>query len=79
MRTIAQNTIVDSEIIAEMFNQVAKGKISASKLQKWFNDFIKKQEQAAKEYPDKYSRTRGGKIKIDSKDLEEWATYLYGD
>ena len=79
MRTIAQNTIVDSEIIAEMFNQVAKGKIPASKLQKWFTDFIKKQEQAAKEYPDKYSRTKGGKVKIESKDLEEWAAHLYGD
>ena len=79
MRTIAQNTIVDSEIIAEMFNQVAKGKIPASKLQKWFSDFIKKQEQAAKDYPNKYSRIKGGKVKIESKDLEEWAAHLYGD
>ena len=79
MRTIAQNTFVDSEIIAEMFNQVAKGKIPASKLQKWFSDFIKKQEQAAKDYPNKYSRTKGGKVKIESKDLEEWAAHLYGD
>ena len=79
MRTIAQNTIFDSEIIAEMFNQVAKGKIPASKLQKWFTDFIKNQEQAAKDYPDKYSRTKGGKVKIESKDLEEWAAHLYGD
>lgn len=79
MRTIAQNTIVDSEIVAEMFNQVAKGKIPASRLQKWFIDFIQKQEQAAKEYPDKYQRTKGGKVKIESKDLEEWAAHLYGD
>lgn len=79
MRTISQNTIVDSEIIAEMFNQVAKGKIPSSKLQKWFTDFIRKQEQAAKDYPNKYSRTKGGKVKIESKDLEEWAAHLYGD
>ena len=40
---------------------------------------LKKQEQAAKDYPNKYSRTKGGKVKIESKDLEEWAAYLYGD
>lgn len=79
MRTIAQNTIVDSEIIAMLYNSVSKGKISASKLQKWFTDFIKKQEQAARDYPDKYSRTKGGKVKIESKDLEEWASSLFGD
>ena len=79
MRTIAQNTIVDSEIIAEMFNQVAKGKIPASKLQKWFSDFIKKQEEAARDFPYKYSHTKGGKVKIESKDLEEWASHLFGD
>ena len=79
MRIIAQNTIVDSEIIAMLYNSVSKGKIPASKLQKWFSDFIKKQEQAARDYPDKYSRTKGGKVKIESKDLEEWASHLFGD
>lgn len=79
MRTIAQNTIVDSEIIAMLYNSVSKGKISASKLQKWFSDFIKKQEQSARDYPAKYSRTKGGKVKIESKDLEEWASHLFGD
>ena len=78
MRTIAQNTIVDSEIIAMLYNSVSKGKISASKLQKWFSDFIKKQEQSARDYPAKYSRTKGGKVKIESKDLEEWASRLFG-
>ena len=78
MRTIAQNTIVDSEIIAMLYNSVSKGKISASKLQKWFTDFIKKQEQSARDYPAKYSRTKGGKVKIESKDLEEWANSLFG-
>ena len=79
MRTIAQNTIVDSEIIAMLYNSVSKGKISASKLQKWFTDFIKKQEQSARDYPAKYSRTKGGKVKIESKDIEEWASHLFGD
>lgn len=79
MRTIAQNTIVDSEIIAMLYNSVSKGKISASKLQKWFTDFIKKQEQSARDYPAKYSLTKGGKVKIESKDLEEWASHLFGD
>lgn len=79
MRTIAQNMHFDSEVIANAFEQVTTGKIPESKLEKWFTDFIKKQEQAAKDYPDKYSRTKGGKITIESKDLEEWATYLYGD
>ena len=79
MRTIAQNTIVDSEIIALLYNSVSKGKISASKLQKWFSDFIEKQEQSARDYPAKYSRTKGGKVKIESKDLEEWASHLFGD
>lgn len=79
MRTIAQNTIVDSEIIAMLYNSVSKGKIPASKLQKWFSDFIKKQEKAARNFPDKYSRTKGGKVKIESKDLEEWASHLFGD
>lgn len=79
MRTIAQNTIVDSEIIAMIYNSVSKGKISASKLQEWFSDFIKKQEESARNFPDKYSRTKGGKIKIESKDLEEWASRLFGD
>lgn len=79
MRTIAQNTIVDSEIIAMFYNSVSKGKISASKLQKWFSDFIKKQEKAARDFPGKYSRTKGGKVKIESKDLEEWASHLFGD
>ena len=78
MRTIAQNTIVDSEIIAMLYNSVSKGKISASKLQKWFTDFIKKQEQSARDYPAKYSRTKGGKVKIESKDLEEWANNMFG-
>lgn len=78
MRTIAQNTIVDSEIIAMLYNSVSKGKISASKLQKWFSDFIKKQEQSARDYPAKYSRTKGGKVQIESKDLEEWANSLFG-
>lgn len=78
MRIIAQNTIVDSEIIAMLYNSVSKGKISASKLQKWFSDFIKKQEQSARDYPAKYSRTKGGKVKIESKDLEEWASHLFG-
>lgn len=78
MRTIAQNTIVDSEIIAMLYNSVSKGKISASKLQKWFSDFIKKQEQSARDYPAKYSRTKGGNVKIESKDLEEWANSLFG-
>ena len=79
MRTIAQNTIVDSEIIAMLYNSVSKGKIPVSKLQKWFSDFIKKQEKAARDFPDKYSRTKGGKVKIESKDLEEWASHLFGD
>lgn len=79
MRTIAQNTIVDSEIIAMFYNSVSKGKIPVSKLQKWFTDFIKKQEKAARDFPDKYSRTKGGKVKIESKDLEEWASHLFGD
>lgn len=79
MRTIAQNTIVDSEIIAMLYNSVSKGKISASKLQKWFTDFIKKQEQSARDYPAKYSRTKGGRVIIESKDIEEWASYLFGD
>lgn len=79
MRTIAQNTIVDSEIIAMLYNSVSKGKISASKLQKWFSDFIKKQEKSAREFPDKYTRTKGGNVKIESKDLEEWANSLFGD
>lgn len=79
MRIIAQNTIVDSEIIAMLYNSVSKGKISASKLQKWFTDFIKKQEEAARNFPGKYSRTKGGKIKIESKDLEQWASSLFGD
>lgn len=79
MRTIAQNTIVDSEIIAMFYNSGSKGKISASKLQKWFSDFIKKQEKAARDFPGKYSRTKGGKVKIESKDLEEWASHLFGD
>lgn len=78
MRTIAQNTIVDSEIIAMLYNSVSKSKISASKLQKWFTDFIKKQEQSARDYPAKYSRTKGGKLKIASKDFEEWANSLFG-
>ena len=79
MRTIARNTIVDSEIIAMLYNSVSKGKISASKLQKWFSDFIKKQEKSAREFTDKYTRTKGGKVKIESKDLEEWASRLFGD
>lgn len=79
MRTIAQNTIVDSEIIAMLYNSVSKGKIPVSKLQKWFSDFIKKQEKAARDFPDKYSRTKGDKVKIESKDLEEWASHLFGD
>lgn len=79
MRTIAQNTIVDSEIIAMLYNSVSKGKISESKLQKWFTDFIKKQEQSARDYPAKYSRTKGGKVRIESKDLEEWSSHLFGD
>lgn len=79
MRAIAQNTIVDSEIIAMLYNSVSKGKISASKLQKWFTDFIKKQEQSARDYPAKYSRTKRGKVIIESKDIEEWASYLFGD
>lgn len=79
MRTIAQNTIVDSEIIAMLYNSVSKDKISASKLQKWFTDFVKQQEQSARDYPAKYSLTRGGKIKIESKDIEEWASHLFGD
>lgn len=78
MRTIAQNTIVDSEIIAMLYNSVSKGKISAAKLQKWFSDFIKKQEKSAREFPDKYTRTKGGMVKIESKDLEEWASRLFG-
>ncbi len=79
MRAIAQNTIVDSEIIAMLYNSVSKGKIPASKLQKWFSDFIKKQEEAARDFPDKYSRIKRGKVKIESKDLEEWASHLFGD
>ena len=79
MRTIAQNMHFDSEVVANAFEQVTTGKIPESKLQKWFTDFIQKQEQAAKDYPNKYSRTKGGKVKIESKDLEEWAAHLYGD
>ena len=79
MRTIAQNMHFDSEVIANAYENVTTGKISTSKLQEWFTDFIKKQEQAAKDYPNKYSRTKGGKVKIESKDLEEWAAHLYGD
>lgn len=79
MRIIAQNTIVDSEIIAMLYNSISKGKISTSKLQKWFSDFIKKQEKAARDFPEKYSRTKEGKVKIESKDFEEWASHLFGD
>lgn len=79
MRTIAQNMHFDSEVIANAYENVITGKIPASKLQKWFSDFIKKQEKAARDFPGKYSRTKGGKVKIESKDLEEWASHLFGD
>lgn len=79
MRTIAQNMHFDSEAIASAYENVTTGKIPVSKLQKWFTDFIKKQEKAASDFPDKYSRTKGGKVKIESKDLEEWASHLFGD
>ena len=79
MRAIAQNMRFDSEVLVNAYENVTTGKISASKLQKWFTDFIKKQEQAACDFPDKYSRTKGGKVKIESKDLEEWASHLFGD
>lgn len=79
MRTIAQNMQFDSEVIANAYENVTTGKIPASKLQKWFTDFIKKQEKAARNFPDKYSRTKGGKVKIESKDLEEWASHLFGN
>lgn len=79
MRTIAQNMHFDSEPIADLFESVTTGKIPASKVQKWFEKFIKKQEEAASDYPAKYSRIKGGKVKIESKDLEEWASHLFGD
>lgn len=79
MRTIAQNMHFDSELIADLFESVTTGKIPASKVQKWFEKFIKKQEEAARDYPAKYSRIKGGKVKIESKDLEEWASHLFGD
>lgn len=79
MRTVAQNMHFDSEPIATLFENVTTGKIPASKVQKWFEEFIKKQEQAARDYPAKYSRTKGGKVKIESKDLEEWTSHLFGD
>lgn len=79
MRTIAQNMHFDSEPIADLFESVTTGKIPASKVQKWFEKFIKKQEEAARDYPAKYSRIKGGKVKIESKDLEEWASHLFGD
>lgn len=78
MRNIAQNMYFDSEAIASAYENVTTGKIPASKLQKWFRDFIEKQEQAARDFPDKYSHTKGGKVKIESKDLEEWASHLFG-
>lgn len=78
MRIIAQNMHFDSEVIASTYENVTTGKISASKLQKWFTNFIKKQEEAARNFPDKYSRAKGGKVKIESKDLEEWAGHLFG-
>lgn len=79
MRTIAQNMHFDSEPIADLFESVTTGKIPASKVQKWFEKFIKKQEEAARDYPAKYSRIKGGTVKIESKDLEEWASHLFGD
>lgn len=79
MRTIAQNMHFDSEPIADLFESVTTGKIPASKVQKWFEKFIKKQEEAARDYPAKYSRIKGGKVNIESKDLEEWASHLFGD
>lgn len=79
MRTIAQNMHFDSEPIADLFESVTTGKIPASKVQKWFEKFIKKQEEAARDYPAKYSRIKGGMVKIESKDLEEWASHLFGD
>lgn len=79
MRTIAQNMHFDSEPIADLFESVTTGKIPASKVQKWFEKFIKKQEEAARDYPAKYSRIKGGKVNIESKDLEEWASNLFGD
>lgn len=79
MRTIAQNMHFDSEPIADLFESVTTGKIPASKVRKWFEKFIKKQEEAARDYPAKYSRTRRGEVNIESKDLEEWASHLFGD
>lgn len=79
MRTIAQNMHFDSEVIVNAYENVTTGKIPASKLQEWFTDFIKKQEQAVRDFPDKYSHTKRGKVKIESKDLEEWASHLFGD
>lgn len=79
MRTIAQNMRFDSEPIANLYESVTTGKISASKVQKWFEKFIKKQEEAARDYPAKYSLTKRGSVKIESKDLEEWASRLFGD
>lgn len=79
MRTIAQNMHFDSEPIASLFENVTTGKIPVSKVQKWFEKFIKKQEEAARDFPDKYSRTKRGGFKIESKDLEEWASHLFGD
>lgn len=78
MRTTAQNMHFDSEPIATLFEDVTTGKIPASKVYKWFEKFIKKQEEAARDYPAKYSRTKGGVVKIESKDLEEWASHLFG-
>lgn len=78
MRTIAQNMRFDSEPIANLFESVTTGKIPVYKVQKWFEKFIKKQEEAVHNFPDKYSRTMGGKVKIESKDLEEWASHLFG-
>jgi len=79
MRTIAQNMHFDSEPIADLFESVTTGKIPESKVLKWFEKFIKKQEEAARDYPAKYSRTRRGEVNIESKDLEEWASHLFGD
>lgn len=79
MRTIAQNMHFDSESIANLFESVTTGKIPESKVRKWFEKFIKKQEEAARDYPAKYSRTRRGEVNIESKDLEEWASHLFGD
>ena len=78
MRTVAQNMHFDSEPIANLFEYVTTGKIPVFKVQKWFEKFIKKQEEVARNFPDKYSRTKGGKVKIESKDLEEWASHLFG-